>query len=133
MHFVGCPRPHGSLEAAPRAGLLPHELVGGTRAGGESPTTWESYWDEDGRYLVRAVTGADDAWFSLVDEPEAACGRAVRVTPRAARVIPLPGQTARRLMFVGARRPGTAAEGSSPTLMLVGRRPGAGSRRSYAR
>lgn len=133
MHFVGCPRPDGSLEVAPRAGLLPHDLVVGSSTGDESATTWESYWDEDGRYLVRAVTESGDAWFSLVDEPESACGRAVRVTPRASRVIPRPGQGAGRLMFVGAHRRGTASTGASPLLMLVGRRPGAGSRRSYVR
>lgn len=132
MHFVGCPRPHGSLETAPRAGLLPHDLVAGASASDELPT-WESYWDEDGRYLVRAVTTSGDAWFSLVDEPENPAGRAARPTPRATRILALPGQSARRLMCVGARRPGATAGGAPASLMLVGRRPGAGSRRSYAR
>ena len=128
MHFVGCPRPVGSLEWAPRAGLLPHDLVAGSS--GEA-TAWEGYWDEDGRYLARAVMAEGDAWFSLVDEPEPAHGRA-RPTPRGARVITLPGQSARRLMFVGARRHGRGGRASS-SLMLVGRRPGAGSRRSSVR
>lgn len=132
MHFVGCPRPHGSLESAPRAGLLPHELVAGTSASDELPT-WESYWDEEGRYLVRAVTTSGDAWFSLVDEPETTGVRAARPTPRATRVLTLPGQSARRLMCVGARRRGASAGGAPASLMLVGRRPGAGSRRAYAR
>ena len=134
MHFVGCPRPDGSLETAPRAGLLPHDLVAGGDERGATPTTWESYWDEDGRYLVRAVTPTGDAWFSLVDEGEGGEGRLARLTPRASRVIPMPEQSAaRRLVFVGARRRASATGAASSSLVLVGRRPAAGSRRSYAR
>lgn len=133
MHFVGCPRPHGSLETAPRAALLPHDLVAGTDGASEASAIWEGYWDEEGRYLARAVTTHGEAWFALVDEPESARGRAARPTPRATRVIALPGQSTRRLMCVGARRRDGVRDGAPSSLMLVGRRPGAGSRRTYAR
>lgn len=141
MHFVGCPRPLGTLESAPRAALLPVDLVGTTGADtGDQPPTWESYWDDEGRYLVRAVTGAGDAWFSLVDEPEATQARASRPTPRAvSRVIPIASAQAcaSRLVFVGARRRAPAG-GPAPvpakgSMVLVAMRPARATRRNRGR
>ncbi len=140
MHFVGCPRPLGALETAPRAALLPLDLVSDAGAAdGEAPT-WESYWDDEGRCLVRAVTGVGDAWFALVDEPEATLAGAARPTPRAAaRVIPMSsarGGTS-RLVFVGARRRtsagGPATVPAKGSLVLVGMRPARATRRSRGR
>lgn len=131
MHFVGCARPVGTLESAPRAALLPIDLVGGTGTGDGAATTWESYWDADGCYLVRAVTGTEDAWFSLVDEPEATQAGAARPTPRN---VPRIGAVARRLVFVGARRRaaahGDVASPEKRSLVLVAKRPRAARRSS---
>lgn len=131
MHFVGCARPVGTLETAPRAALLPIDLVGPGGTGDGAATTWESYWDADGRYLVRAVTGTEDAWFSLVDEPEATQAGAARLTQRSVPRVPPVG---RRLVFVGARRRaashGDVASPEKRSLVLVAKRSRAARRSS---